>query len=97
MIEFEPLHTQIQKTIQTMLGTVILEDASGYPTDESNLYYLDKTGNLLWQAEKPEPAGLYNRVMLNQEGNSLSAYTVTGRACEIDLLNGSLISQVKLM
>jgi hypothetical protein len=97
MTAFEPLHTQIQKTIQTMAGTVILEDPSGYPFSASNLYHLNKDGEMLWQAEKPEPAGLYNRVMLNTDGNSLSAYTVTGKACEIDLYTGRLISQVKIM
>ena len=97
MPEFEPLHTQIQKTIQTMAGTVILENPSGFPSSASNLYHLNKDGEMLWQAEKPEPAGLYNRVMLNTEGNSLSAYTVTGKACEIDLYNGKLISQAKIM
>ena len=52
---------------------------------------------MIWQAEKPEPAGLYNRVMLNPDGNTLSAYTVTGQACELDMINGKLISQAKLM
>ena len=97
MDEIEPLHTQIQKTIQTMVGTVILEDPSGFPRDEFNLYHLSKSGEMLWQAEKPEPAGLYNRVMLNTDGNTLSAYTVTGQACEIDLISGKLISQAKIM
>ena len=97
MTETKPSHTQIQKIIQTMVGTVILEDPSGFPPDESNLYHLSKSGEMLWQAEKPEPAGLYNRVMLNIDGNSLSAYTVTGKACEIDMYNGKLISQAKIM
>ena len=97
MSEFEPLHTQIQKTIQTMVGTIFLEDPSGFPLEESNLYHVSKDGKLLWQAEKPESAGLYNRVMLNTDGNSLSAYTITGKACEIDLYNGKLISQTKIM
>ena len=97
MTEINPLHTQIQKTIQTMIGSVILEDPSGFPLNESNLYHLSKDGEVIWQAEKPEPAGLYNRVMLNPDGNTLSAYTVTGQACELDMMNGNLISQAKLM
>ncbi|MGD8402565.1 MAG: hypothetical protein PVJ21_02815 [Anaerolineales bacterium] len=97
MTEFEPLHTQIQKTIQTMVGTIFLEDPSGFPIKESNLYHVSKEGKLLWRAEKPEPTGLYNRVMLNTDGNSLSAYTITGKACEIDLYTGKLISQAKIM
>ena len=97
MLDFEPLHTQIQKTIQTMVGTIILEDPHGFPLNKSNLYHISKGGEMLWQAEKPERTGLYNRVMLNTDGNTLSAYTVTGEACEIDLGSGDLISHVKLM
>jgi hypothetical protein len=52
---------------------------------------------MVWQAEKPEPAGLYSRVMLNTDGNTLSAYAVTGQACELDLISGKLLSQAKIM
>ena len=97
MIEIEPLRTQILKTIQTMVGTIVLEDPGGFPSNESNLYHITKNGEMVWQAEKPEPAGLYNRVMLNTDGNTLSAYTVTGQACEIDLMSGKLLSQAKIM
>ena len=97
MTEIEPMHTQIQKTIQTMVGRIVLENSNGFPREKSNLYCLGQNGEIVWQAEKPEPAGLFNRVRLNTESNSLSAYTVTGKACEIDLYNGSLISQSKIM
>ena len=97
MIEFEPIHTQIQKTIHTMVGTIVLENPSDFPRDESNLYCLGQKGEMLWQAEKPESAGLYNRVMLNPDGSTLSAYTITGQSCEIDLNSGDLISQTKIM
>lgn len=97
MVELEPLHTEIQKTIQTTVGTIVLEDPGNFPLDESNLYCLRQSGEIIWKAEKPEPAGLYNRVMLNTVGLTLSAYAVTGQACEINLLNGELVSQVKIM
>jgi len=97
MEEFEPSHTKIQKTIKAMVGTIVLEEANGFPREKSNLYCLGPQGEIVWQAEKPEPAGLYNRVMLNPDGNSLSAYTVTGQACELDLMNGNLISHAKLL
>jgi hypothetical protein len=93
----EPIHTQIQKTIQTMVGTIVLEDPNDFPRDESNLYCLGPKSELIWQAEKPERDGLYNRVMLNADGNTLSTYTITGQSCEIDLINGTLISQAKIM
>jgi len=94
MLEIEPLHTQIQKAIQTMVGSVILEEPRDFPRDESNLYCVGHDGKIVWQAEKPESGGLYNRVMLN--GDTLSAYAVTGQACEIELVTGKLISQVKI-
>lgn len=80
-----------------MVGTVVLEEPAGFPLGESNLYCLGKNGEMVWKAGKPEPAGLYNRVMLNTDANTLSAYAITGQACEIDLLNGNLISQVKIV
>jgi len=94
MTEIEPLHTQLQKTIQTIVGTIVLENPSGFPLNESNLYCVGQNGEMVWKAEKPEPTGLYNRVMLNTDGNTLSAYAITGQACEIELGSGNLLSQV---
>ena len=97
MLEIEPLHTIIEKTTKTMMGTIVLEDPREFPRGESNLYCVGFEGEMVWEAEKPDPAGLYNRVMLNQNGDSLSAYTVTGQACEIELATGKLISHVKIV
>ena len=96
MTTIEPSHTQVQKTIQTMVGTIVLEDPNNFPRDKSNLYCLGPKGELVWQAEKPESAGLYNRVKLNMD-DTLSAYAVTGQSCELDLRTGRLISQAKIM
>ena len=97
MVEIDPLYTEIQKTIQTTVGIIVLEDPGNFPLDESNLYCLKQSGEIVWKAVKPEPTGLYNRVMLNTIGFTLSAYAVTGQACEINLLNGELISQVRIV
>ena len=94
MPEIEPLHTPIIKNIQTMMGSVVLEDPKGFPWDESNLYCVGHDSKIVWQAEKPEPDGLYNRVMLN--GDNLAAYAITGQACELELISGKLLSQVKI-
>jgi hypothetical protein len=96
MPNIEPLHTTVEKTTQTMLGTVVLEDPKGFPRDESNLYCVGHDGEMAWKAEKPEPSGLYSRVMLDTETETLSAYAITGQACEIELMTGKLISQVKI-
>ncbi len=94
MALIEPKHTTIEKTIQTNVGRVILENHTDFPTSESNLYCITERGDTVWQAEKPKPASLYIWVKLNEEGFSLSAYANTGHACEIDLATGKLISQV---
>lgn len=96
MIDIEPLHTQVQKTIQTVVGIVVLEEPNGFPHNESNLYCIGQRGEMVWKAEKPEPAGLYNRVMLNTNGDTISAYAVTGQACELELASGNLLRQVKI-
>ena len=80
-----------------MVGIIVLEEPGNFPFNETNLYCLNQNGEIIWKADKPEPAGLYNRVMLNTDGNTLSAYAVTGQACEIDLMNGNLIRQVKIV
>jgi hypothetical protein len=97
MAEIKPVYTEIQKTIQTMVGIIVLEEPGNFPFNETNLYCLNQNGEIVWKADKPEPAGLYNRVMLNTDGNTLSAYAVTGQACEIDLMNGNLIRQVRIV
>ena len=79
-----------------MVGTIVLEDPDGFPRDETNLYCLGPKGELVWEAEKPESAGLYNRVMLNMD-DTISAYATTGQSCELDLKTGKLISQAKIM
>lgn len=94
MTEIEPLHTQVQKTIHTVVGIIVLEEPLGFPVDESNLYCIGPSGHILWKADKPEPAGLYSRVMLNTDSYTLSAYAVTGQACEIELSSGHLLRQV---
>jgi hypothetical protein len=83
--------------MQTMVGIIVLEEPGGFPFNESNLYCLGQDGKLVWKAEKPEPSGLYNRVMLNIDGNTISAYAITGQACEIELVSGHLLSQVKIV
>ncbi len=92
----EALHTKIEKSIQTLIGLVILENPIRFPRDGSNLYCCTETGKIIWEAEKPEPGGLYSRLMMNNDGETLSAYAVTGQACEIDLRTGKLISQIKI-
>jgi hypothetical protein len=92
----EPLHTQIQKTIQTFLGVIVLENSMGFPHDESNLYMLSPGGTIVWSAEKPDADALFSRVKLNQDGDTLSAYTIAGHACDLELRTGKLLSQTKI-
>lgn len=90
----QPLHTKIEKVISLSTGKVILESHVKYPIGESNLYYVEKSGKVVWYAERPAPNVHYTRVKLNEEGDTLSAYTTGNHACELDLKTGKLLSQI---
>jgi len=92
-MEIQPLHTKVEKSIQTSVGEIVLEQHAGFPRSESNLYCVAQyTGNIIWKAEKPDPNTLYSRVRLNEDGVTLSAYTIGSHACDLDPKTGKLIS-----
>ncbi|MCC7190672.1 MAG: hypothetical protein IT312_18210 [Anaerolineales bacterium] len=91
-MEIQPIHTKIDKTIQLTTGFLVLESSSGYPRGESNMYLVAPNGKILWKAEAPESNTYFSRVKLNDDGETFSAYTVHGHACELDLRTGKLIS-----
>jgi hypothetical protein len=95
-MEITPLHTKVEKIIQLTVGVVVLEDPKGFPHKESNLYYLQLDEKILWRAEKPDAQTLYTRVRLNEDGKSLSTYTLSGHACELDLQTGKIVSQTHI-
>lgn len=95
-MEIQPLHTKVEKTISAMIGEIVLESPNGFPRGESNLYTLSQSGTIIWKAEKPVPDALFTRVKLNEDGNTLSAYTTSGHACDLDLKTGKLVSQTKI-
>ena len=92
----EPLHTRVEKSIQTTLGDVVLESHNGFPHNESNLYLVSKAGKIIWKAEKPDMSTLYLRVRLAEDGYILSTYTIGGHACDLDLKTGKIIRQTKM-
>ncbi len=95
-MELQPLHTKIDKNIQTKVGSVVLENPNHFPYTESNLYCIDASDEILWRAEKPDPNTLYSRVKLNEDGATLSAYTTGGHACDLELRTGKLLSQTTI-
>ena len=95
-MDFEPLHTKVEKTIQITPGWIVLENPKGFPHNESNLYFISLDGKIKWKAEKPDASNLYTRVKLNEDGDTLSAYTVGGYACDLDVATGKLISKTKI-
>jgi len=95
-MDTQPLHTKIDKIIQTRVGLVILEIPDRFPYTESNLYCLAPNNKILWKAEKPDPNTLYSRVRLNEDGVTLSTYTTGGHACDLELNTGKLISQATI-
>ena len=95
-MDIQPLHTKIDKTIQTMFGHIVLEGPEGFPRTDSNLYCVAPTGTIVWRAEKPDANTLFSRVRFNEDGDTLSAYTIGGHACELDLRTGKLISHTSI-
>lgn len=96
MPEIDPLHTSIEKLITTNRGTIVLEQHARFPSGESNLYCVGDSGRVIWTAEKPSPTALYTRVKLNDDGDTLSAYTAGGESCELSMRTGKLISQASI-
>ncbi len=95
-MEINPLHTKIDKSIQTMHGYVILENPDGFPRGESNLYCISANGKIVWKAEKPSADTLYSRVRFNEDGMTLSTYTINGHACDLDPGTGKILSQTSI-
>jgi hypothetical protein len=91
-MDLQPVHTKIEKTIETYLGNIILENPNGFPRTESNLYMVSPDGKIAWKAEKPDPNTHFSRVKLNPDGETFSAYTLGGHACDLELRTGKLIS-----
>jgi hypothetical protein len=89
-------YTSIEKTIQINAGVIVLENPSGFPRNETNLYLINQQGGILWKAEKPIPGTFFSRVKLNEDGDTFSAYTLSGHACELDLRSGKLISSTSI-
>ncbi len=95
-MDIQPLYTKIDKTMQTKVGLIVLEAPDKFPYTESNLYCLGPNDKILWRAEKPDPNTLYSRVKLNEDGATISTYTIGGHACDLELNTGKIISQVTI-
>ena len=92
----EALYTKIDKSIEVNAGVIVLENSQGFPHNESNLYLIAQNGKVIWKAEKPDVNTFFSRVKLNEDGNTFSAYTVHGHACELELKTGKLISFTRI-
>jgi hypothetical protein len=95
-MEIKPLHTKVEKIIQLTIGMIVLEDPHGYPRNESNLYYVLSDGKIVWHAEKPDAQTLYSRMRLNDDGQTLSTYTLGSHSCELDVRTGKILSQTRI-
>ena len=95
-MEIQPLHTKVYKTIQVNAGIIVLENPSGFPRNESNLYLIGSDQKIIWKAEKPDPQTLYSRVKFNEDGTTLSTYTLGGHACELELKTGKILSKTSI-
>jgi outer membrane protein assembly factor BamB len=95
-MDIQPLHTKIEKSIQSSYGIIVLEHYSGFPRGESNLYCVAQNGEVVWKAEKPDSYTLYSRVRFNEDGMSLSTYTINGHACDIDPQTGKILGTTSI-
>ena len=95
-MELKPLRTKIEKTIQTLYGTLVLENPSGFPRADYNLSCVSGEGRIVWKAEKPEPSTLYSRVKLNEDGATISTYTLNSHACDLELGTGKILSKTSI-
>ncbi|HMD82448.1 MAG TPA: hypothetical protein VKE92_14125 [Anaerolineales bacterium] len=95
-MDIQPQYTKVDKSIQSMYGLLVLEDPNGFPRAESNLYCVSPNGKILWKAEKPDSNTLYSRMRLNEDGASLSTYTIGGHACELELGTGKILSKTSI-
>ena len=95
-MEIQPLHTKVDKSLQSSYGIIVLEHHSGFPRGESNLYCVDADGKIVWQAEKPDPYTLYSRVRFNDDGMTISTYTINGHACDLDPKTGKILSDTSI-
>lgn len=95
-MDIQPLHTKIDKSIQTTYGTLVLENPSGYPRSESNLYCISADGRIVWHAEKPDPYTHYSRMRLGDDGLTISTYTLSGHACDLDPKTGKILSKTSI-
>jgi len=91
-MDIKALYTNIEKTMEVNAGIIVLESPNGFPYNETNLYLINRTGDIVWKAEKPVPGTSFSRVKLNEDGDTFSAYTLGGHACELELRSGKLIS-----
>jgi len=95
-MEIQPLHTKVEKTIVTTLGIIVLETPEGFPRADSNIYCMSPGEKIIWKAEKPDTSELFSRLRLNEDGDTLSAYTTRGHACDLELKTGKLISYTSI-
>ena len=95
-MDIQPIYTKVEKFIQTLYGVIVLEATAGFPTNETNLYCISADEKIVWKAEKPDPYTLYIRVKLNEDGATISTYTLSGHACELDLGTGKILSKTSI-
>ena len=75
---------------------IVLEATDGFPKNETNLYCISAEEKIVWKAEKPDPYTLYTRVKLTEDGATISTYTLSGHACELELSTGKILSKTSI-
>ncbi len=92
MIILKPKYTSFLRVIDCGDGYICLEKTgTNFPTGTSNLYKLDKPGNLVWSAEFVNEWMLYTNVVIRDR--KLFALNTAGEA-DLDPTTGELSNWV---
>jgi len=89
-MNLRPRHTAIIETIDTSFGTVVREDYYQHPKNESNLYLVNPSGEIVWFAERAMDDDAYANPIRVVGNDRIKCASWNGFDCEIILRDGKL-------
>lgn len=89
-MSLRPRHTAIVEAIATGFGTVVREEYYQYPGNESNLYLVNSSGEVVWFAERAMDDDAYVNPIRVIGDDRIKCASWNGFDCEISLQDGTL-------
>jgi hypothetical protein len=87
----KPRHTSIEETVTTREGTLVREAYYGHPIGVSNVYLVDASGRVRWEAELPDARDAFaNQIVV--EADAFRCSTWNGVMATVSLATGKLLS-----